>query len=427
MKVLVSTKQEARSSPIRDAAGFTLPAFREAVILSTCNRTEFYLVSTKQKTEPWKSLEAFIKNFHSMPIRRFKPHLYIYPEREAVAHLFLVASGMDSQVVGEAQILGQVRNSFEVAHRVGGTGPLLSELFRHAVRVGKKVRRETAIGQKPTSISSVAVKLLSKVLVDIKRKEVLVIGTGKVNEITMRQLAKIGVQNLVVVSRTFYRAKTAARKLGGRSLPIAEISTALETADVVISSTTAPHLIIEASTLRKVMRKRGQSPLLLMDLAVPRDIDPQIKRIEGVTLYNVDDLKSIVDTGLQERKKEARKVNSIVEEEVEHFLSWFRTREIVPTLVALRERLETFRKLEIKRALKGIPPPEADKFQIPNLIDGLTKRLLNKILHEPTVRLKGSAGTPFAPSYSKALQDLFDLKAGSVKREAGSAKLKERK
>jgi glutamyl-tRNA reductase len=387
--------------------------FSEGIILSTCNRTEFYLVDSGNEGVKKRKSKAF-----ELPVLKSSSHLqkYFYhiEEEKAVRHLFSVASGLDSQVIGEGQVLGQVREGFEFAQGVHATGPLLSELFQHASRVGKRSRSETSIARNPASIPSVAFQQVKKSIGDLRDKMILIIGTGKVNEITMKILAKEGCRNIVLASRTFDRAKNFARKIGGTALPIAELVHAFESVDVVITSTTAPHLIIEASTLKKVMDKRMNKTLLLMDLALPRDIDPEVRDIDNVTLFNIDDLKSFVDSGFKERKKESKKVKAIVDEEVKKFGAWYQTREVIPTLVALRERFERYRQYELEKALTGISEKDT---QVSNVLESFSTRLLNKILHEPSTQLKSIVDDPEATEYIKAIEKIFKLNREDGDRE----------
>jgi glutamyl-tRNA reductase len=387
--------------------------FSEGTILATCNRTEFYLVDSRNEGSKKRKSKAF-----ELPILKTSNHLrkyfYLFEEEKAVRHLFGVASGLDSQVIGEGQVLGQVREGFEFARGVHTTGLLLSELFQHAFRVGKRARSETSIARNPASIPFVAFQQVKNYFGDLRDKKILIIGTGKVNEITTKLLAKEGCRNIILASRIYDKAKNYALKMGGSAIPIAELAHAFEAADVVITSTTAPHLIIEASTLRKVMDKRLDRTLLLMDLALPRDIDPEVRDIDNVVLVNIDDLKSFVDSGLKERKKESMKVKTIINEEVEKFGAWYQTREVIPTLVALRERFEKFRQYELEKALTGISKKDT---QVSHVLQSFSTRLLNKILHEPSTRLKSLADTPDATEYIEAIEKIFGLNREDGDRE----------
>ncbi len=378
---------------------------REAVILTTCNRTEVYGVA-QEVAAGHATLTRFLADFHGLSPERLAPHLYACADRNAVAHLFRVASGLDSMILGEAQILGQVREAFEMAQALEAPGPLLSALFQQAIHTGKRVRTETEIGRHPVSISSAAVELARQTLGSLEGRCVLLVGTGKMSTLAAKALHAHGIGGIWVANRTYERAVAMAQQFGGQALPLDQLPKALAQVDLALSATAAPHIVIWADVVRQAMAQRQGRPLLLIDIAVPRDIEPQAAQIPGVTLRNIDDLQNVVETGRQKRRHAAYQARPIVQEEVTRFMAWFRSLEVTPTIKALRARAERIRQAELERALRRLGPlPERDR----EVLNAFSRAIVNKLLHEPTVRLKAQAQRGDSRLYSAALRELFAL------------------
>lgn len=377
----------------------------EGVILSTCNRVEIYALVNDSRVGD-KQLQRFLADFHGLPPKALADHFYTHQGEAAVSHLFAVASGIDSMVVGESQILGQVREAFEAALAQGGAGPVLSALFRQAIAVGKRARTETAISQNAVSISYAAVELAKKIFGDLSSHLVLVIGAGETSELTAKTLMDSGAKGIIVVNRTYDRALTLARRWGGQALNFDHLAQALWKADIVISSTAAPYPIVRPEMVRQAMWMRRNRSLFLIDIAVPRDIDPEVGDIDNVYLYDIDDLRAVVEANLRERQREVYKVERIIREEVTRFIAWFRSLEVVPTIIDLRGQAESIRQAELEKALRRLGNlSERER----NIINALTQAIVNKILHEPTVRLKRHARGRNGYVYTEAIRELFGL------------------
>lgn len=351
----------------------------EAAILSTCNRTGIYALG--DCPEP---LARFLAGYGELRPEDLQPYLCVYEGRAAVEHLFAVAAGLKSQVLGEPQILGQVRGAYELALSNKAVGPVLSELFRRSIQVGKRVRRETALGHHAASLGSVAVELACRFHPDLRRASVLVIGTGQMGVLVAQLLCKRGVQGLFLLSRQPSRAEEIARRLGGQAVSLDQLSAALVAADIAIGVTEATGFVLTVETVGEALRARDR-PLLLIDLSVPRNIDPAVKELDGVSLYDLDDLKAVVDADLQRRQKEVPKAESIIREEAEAFLHWLRERQVAPWIALLRARAEAIRQEQLQWALPKLRPLDARQREV---LEKLTVRLTNKLLHGHTERLK---------------------------------------
>src|SRR5262245_43166221 len=315
----------------------------ESVVLSTCNRSEIYVAST----DPARALDellAFLSDYHHVPAHAFQPHLFALENSAAVAHLFRVAAGLDSLVVGEPQILGQVKDAFQSAASKRCVGPVLSNAFRWSFGVGKRVRTETALGEGAVSVSFAAVALARKIFGRLQGRRVLVVGAGEISSLTAQHLRAQGVGEIVITSRTHAHAEALATEVGGLAVPWEGMINALGSADIVITATGSQRPIITRAQLQGVQGLRARSnPLFIIDLAVPRDVDAAVGEIEQVFLYNIDDLQSIVEENISRRAAEVEHAESIVNEEVTKFMAWQRSRSAVPTVVALRQRFESIR------------------------------------------------------------------------------------
>jgi glutamyl-tRNA reductase len=388
------------------------PAAREAVVVSTCNRAEVY-VACEDPGEAAADVTGFIAEFHQIDPALIRPHLYSHVDGDAVRHLFRVSSGLDSMIVGEPQILGQIKDAYGVATTVHSAGPLLNKLFHWAFGVGKRVRSETALAEGAVSVSFAAVSLARKIFGDLRGRRVLVIGAGEMGKLTAVHLKAQGASPVVITSRTLANAQQLADEIGGTVTPWESMSQALLESDIVITSTGAPTAILSKAQIATAMPSRRTRPLFLIDIAVPRDVDPRASEIEQVFLYNIDDLQSIVRENLQKRGSEVGRAEDIVEEEVAKFATWHRSREAVTTIVALRQRFETIRKSELERLdfkLAALPPEARQR------VDEITRLLVEKLLHQPTEQLKTADDVDAMTQYAEALTRLFGLEANEKER-----------
>jgi glutamyl-tRNA reductase len=383
------------------------PHLSEAVVLSTCMRTEVY-ASVERFHGGVSDVRGFLARLSGSPSEDFADDLYSYFEDGAAAHLFEVAAGIDSPVLGEGEILGQVRNAWERAWEESAAGSTLSALFRHAVEVGKRARSETAIARGITSLSQAAVALVRERLGgSLDGYDVLMVGAGDVGEGMATALAaSAGARRVMVANRTQRRAVELAERVGGVAVEPGALGDALSSSDVVLTSTGSPSVLLEASDLAPVMRRRGGRPLLMMDVAVPRDVDPGVAELDGVTLLDMDDLRSFAESGMAGRRREVALVRTLVTEEVERYLDSTAARGVAPLITALRARAENARRAELDRyrsRLDTLDPRQREA------VEALTKGIVGKLLHEPTVQLKEAAGSPSAERLGDALRTLFDL------------------
>jgi glutamyl-tRNA reductase len=364
----------------------------EAVCLSTCNRTELYLAEDSAD-EAERKAEAALLALEA----ELGPALYRLRDEAAALHLFRVAAGLDSMVPGEGEILGQVR----AAHEAGATGPILDRLFRDALHAGKKARTETAIGESPASVSSAAGALAGQVFGDLKGREVLVVGAGQTGELAIKNLVSRGATITFVANRTAERAEELTRRVGGEPLALGDVAGSLEHVDVVISSTAAPGWVLTRADVERTLHARKGRPLFLIDLAVPRDLDPGIHELDGCYLYDIDDLQAVVTETLAGRRREAERAEAIVAGETERFRDWQASLEVVPAIASLRARAEEIRRAELERAkLSGAERRAAES---------VTAAVLNKLLHLPTIRMKQAAAAADGVIYADAVRHLFGL------------------
>jgi glutamyl-tRNA reductase len=374
----------------------------EAVVLSTCNRTEIYAAAEKYHGAMADVRNSLSEVTHVAP-EAFADHLYAYHDTAAVAHLFSVAAGLDSAVIGESEILGQVRQAWEAATAEGAAGAGLHMLFRHALEVGKRARTETGIGRSMTSVSSAAVALAAERLGDLTGKRVLVLGAGDMGEGMAVSLAAAGVAEVLVANRTPERAHELAERVGGRAVPLFDLPRVLADVDVLLTSTGATSVMVEHGDVEEVVRERAGREILIIDVAVPRDVDPAAADLPGVTLLDMDDLRAFADAGLAERRREAAKARDLVDEEVGRYREASTARQVAPVVTALRDHAETVRLAEVERLGRKLSDDERAA------LDALSKGLVAKLLHEPTVRLKDAAGTVRGERLADALRELFDL------------------
>jgi glutamyl-tRNA reductase len=379
----------------------------EAIVVSTCNRAEIY-AACEDVEATRTDVAAFISEFNGVSPSAVAPHLYAALDFDAARHLFRVAAGLDSLVIGEPQILGQVKSAHAAAVSAQTAGPILNRLFHGSFAVGKRVRSETALGSGAVSVSYAAVSLARKIFGALDGRTVVVVGAGEMGKLTALHMKSQGVQHVTIVSRTLQHAARTADAIGGASAaPWDELDSVLSASDIVISATGAASPILTKAHVESVMRSRRNRPLFIIDIAMPRDVEPAAGEIEQVFLYNIDDLQSTVRENLQRRASEVAKAETIVGEETEKFAAWFRSRGAVPTIVALRQRFETIRRSELERLefkLGALPAESRTR------VDEITRLIVEKLLLTPTEQLK-SAGddTGAMTAYTEALTRLFGL------------------
>ena len=380
----------------------------EAVVLSTCNRIEAYAAVTKFHGGA-QDLRNFFAEFCHVAPEDFTDHLYTYHDEGAVRHLFRVASGIDSMVIGESEILGQVRRGFQFAMEEGISGHLLGSAFKRAIRVGKRARSETAIGRNPVSISSAAVELARRAFEPkaMSGKRIVIVGAGKMGRLAAQALASAGAGDVVIVNRSQQRADDLAATFNAVARPFEELVDVLADADIVISSTTAPGTVIDAAIVERALDLRGEDrALFIVDIAVPRDVEPEVAAIEGVVLRDIEDLRGVVEASVGGRIGEVSKVEEIIAAEVERFVQWERAAEAAPTASALVARADEIRRSELERfltRLESLSPEERDA------VDHLTRRIVAKILHAPLAKSRELASSKKGEAYLEALRALFDL------------------
>jgi glutamyl-tRNA reductase len=381
------------------------PSTSEAVVVSTCNRAEVY-VACQDPLDTGEDLLAFFSDFHKLPADEIRPHLYSHVDHDAARHLFRVSSGLDSLVVGEPQILGQIKEAYNLAATIESAGPLLNKLFHWAFGVGKRVRSETALAEGAVSVSFAAVSLAKKIFGQLSGCRVLVIGAGEMGRLTALHLKTQGVASVVITSRTLTHAQELADAVGGTVAAWDQLQQSLLDADIVITVTGSPTPILSKAQVRAAMPASRSRALFIIDIAVPRDVDPKAGEIEQVFLYNIDDLQAIVRENLEKRGAEVGRAEQIVEEEVQKFATWQRAREAVPTIVALRQRFEQVRKSELARLepkLSGLTPDARAR------VEEVTRLLVEKLLLHPTEQLKGAGDPHLMSQYVDALNRLFAL------------------
>ena len=377
----------------------------ESVLLSTCNRTEVYAYAERFHGG-YADIRELLARHSGLPPETVADELYSHHDVDAVQHLFSVAAGLDSVVVGEHEILGQVRDAWQAARDEGTVGAVLEPLFRRAVVAGKKVRATTGISHGIASLSHAAVALAQERLGALAGRRVLVLGAGDVATGTLKSLAGAGAADIAVANRTPERAEAAAASCGGRAVALDEVEPALVAADVVITTTGATDIVLEHSDIDEVMTRRGGAELLIVDVAVPRDVDPAVRGLLGVTLLDMDDLGDFVRQGRAGREQEIDSVRAIVDDEVEHYLIEASAREVAPLIAALRARAHQVTTAELDRhTSRLIGLSTAQRVAVESLLRGV----VNKLLHEPTVRLKDAAGHARGDRLAEALRDLFDL------------------
>ncbi|PYV96840.1 MAG: glutamyl-tRNA reductase [Acidobacteria bacterium] len=390
------------------------PGVDEGLILSTCNRVEVLAQTRNGSTD----LKGFLREYFRLSPADYEPHLYEYREAEVVRHLFRVTSSLDSMVLGEPQILGQVKEAYATARAVGAVHSQLDLLLTRAFAVAKRVRTETAVGSSAVSVASVAVDLAKKIFGSLRGKHVYLVGAGKVSELAARHLMAHGAESIFVANRTYDRATQLAQRFNGQAILFEQLYDTCDRADIVITSTGAPHTIFRREHGELFLSRRRNRPMFFIDIAVPRDVDPAMNGLDGIFVYDIDDLQQAVSTNVADRRKEAERAEAIIESEVSRFQARLQTLEVVPTIVSLQDHLETIRQAEIDRVRGrlGALSPEQEM-----AIETLTRGIVNKIMHTPISTLKTAAREAEATTIIDVIRRLFNLQdKKAVKTGTGS-------
>jgi glutamyl-tRNA reductase len=394
--------------PLREL--LDLPDISEAIILSTCNRVEVY-AATRDTAGGMARIKRFLADYHRLSYEKIEPYLYAMHGEGAIRHLFRVAASLDSMVMGEPQILGQVKSAYGYGAEFGTSGTILNRFMHKSFSVAKRVRNETKIASSAVSVAFAAVELAKKIFGDLSDKTVMLIGAGEMCELAARHFISSGVQGVLVANRTYSRAEQLAEEIDGKAVNFEDLLDHLHKADIVLSSTGAPHYIIHPGEVAETLRRRKLRPMFFIDIAVPRDIDPKVNDLENVYLYNTDDLQAVVEHNLRQRVAEAEKAEEIVNQEVAQFHSWLCSLNIVPTIVALRSRFEEVRQSEMAKtvgAWKDLGPEDEKR------IEALTAAIIGKLLHSPLTVLKQCGQGNRSDLYVDALRQLFDLGAAGA-------------
>lgn len=384
-----------------------LPPIAEGLIVSTCNRVELCAAS-KEPEAAMAAMRRFLADYHEISLDEISDHLYDYQGEDAIRHLFRVASSLDSMVLGEPQILGQIKTAYGYASEYKTAGLILNRFLHKAFSVAKRVRTETAIASNAVSVSFAAVELARKIFDQLDNKAVMIIGAGEMCELAARHFVTNGVSKVLVTNRTFERAEKLAAEFQGKAVPFEYFVEHLAETDIVLTSTGAPNFILGQRQMEEVLKRRKNRPMFLIDIAVPRDIDPKVNDLDNAYLYDVDDLQGVVQANLKERKKEASKAEAIVDQEIGQFHQWLANLEVKPTIIALRRKLEEIRQQEVEKTfgnLKDLSDKERKS------IEAMANAIINKILHQPTAILKQSQNDTSGEDYVDAIRTLFDLPA----------------
>jgi glutamyl-tRNA reductase len=377
---------------------------REITVLSTCNRAEVYVVADGDGAI--EQVSSFFADYHDIPVGEITPHLYVHRDADVARHLFRVAAGLDSLVVGEPQILGQVKTAYTAASDGQFTGTVLNRLFHLAFAAGKRVRSETGLGEGAVSVSYAAIALAKKIFGDLRGLHVLILGSGEMAKLTAIHLRAQNVRQITIASRTRAAAERLAAHVPAVVVDWNEVHSAVERADILVTATGAPSTILSRDDIARAMRTRRERALFVIDIAVPRDVDPEAGSVDQVFLYNIDDLQAIVRENLARRSAELERADAIVASEAAKFAAWLQSRDIIPTVVALRERFEAIRRAELERLrpkLNALPPDARAQ------VDHITRLVVEKLLLSPTEQLKAINDNSLAATYSDALNRLFSL------------------
>jgi glutamyl-tRNA reductase len=390
---------------------------REMVVLSTCNRAEIYAVGEADTPDV---LGRFFAEYHRVPLPRLSEHLYVRQGPDAARHLFRVAAGLDSLVVGEPQILGQVKAAYAAASDNGFTAAVINRLFHTAFGVGKRVRSETGLAEGAVSVSYAALALARKIFGDLTGLHVLILGAGEMAKLTGLHMKTQNVRQITIASRTLRAAERLARQLDGRAAAWTQIPDSLAAADIVVTATGAVEPVLTRAAVQEIMRPRRQRPLFVIDIALPRDVEPSVGTLDQVFLYNLDDLQDIVKENLARRSGELERAEAIVAEETSRFTAWLQSRDIIPTVVALRGRFETIRRSELARLepkLAGLSPDAKER------VEEITRLVVEKLLLTPTEQLKTATDDQTVAAYADALTRLFKLESDDAHQPRRASKV----
>ncbi len=363
---------------------------REGLILSTCNRVEIY-ASVQDSGTGIERIKQFISDYHRLSREALEQSLYVYPEAEGVRHTFRVASSLDSMVLGEAQILGQLKESYDLALKAKTTSTILNKLIKKAISVAKRVRTETKLAEGAVSISTAAVELAKKIFGELTGKNVMLLGAGEMAELAAQHLLGNGVKNIMVANRTFERAEELAKEFKGDAIRFEHFPDAMVMVDILICATGAPQYVVKRDMVGRVIKERRNKPIFMIDISNPRNIDPEVDKVDNVYLYDIDDLQSKVDVNTGGRAKEAEKAEELITQEVETYLQWERALDAVPTIVDLREKVEDIRKRELERTIGSLNGITEDQKRA---MEAMSQAIVNKLLHAPLVVLKQAASVP---------------------------------
>jgi len=383
------------------------PGIQEALILSTCNRVEFYLVSEKGCFQGTREIHDLFEEDSGLAIKDWDQVMYRHRHQEAIAHLFRVTAGMDSMVIGEPQIAGQVKDAYREAVLQETMGTVLNRLLHKSFSVSKRVRTETELAARAVSVSCVAVELAKKIFEDLRERTVMLVGAGEMAELAARHLTSHGVAKILVASRTPEHARRVALAFQGEAIPLDSVPQCLEGTDILICSTAAPNYILRAEQISEAMGSRKQRPVFIVDISVPRNIDPRADLQENVYLYDMDDLQKVVQANREERRRELKKAESIVQEEVREFLSWLRSLDLVPTISALSEKAEQIRRKEVKKAFSVMTSAVSDKQK--QVVEAMSRAIVKKLLHHPISELKSAERQQEGAGLLEVFQQLFAL------------------
>ena len=388
------------------------PGIDEGMIISTCNRVE--IIANLKNGHG--DLRGFLKDYFRVDPAEFERHLYEYREQDAVRHLFRVASSLDSMVVGEPQILGQVKEAYATARAVGTVRAQLDQLMTRAFAVAKRVRTETLVGSSAVSVASVAVELAKKIFGNLQGKQVFLVGAGKMSELAARHLLAHGCASIFVANRTYDRAIRLAQKFNGQAVEFSRLYEMCDRGDIVITSTGSPHAIFKREHGEAFISRRKNRPMFFIDIAVPRDVDPGMNKVDGIFVYDIDDLQQAVAAHVADRKKEAERAEAIVNSEVERFQARIQTLDVVPTIVSLQDHLETIRQAEIDRVRGRLGSLSPDQELA---VEALTRGIVNKIMHTPISALKTAAREPEATTVIDLVRRLFNLQEKKAAKSGG--------
>ncbi len=378
----------------------------EAVIVSTCNRTEIVCCG---ETDDADVIIDWFSHYHNINPDEISPHLYTYPNQHAVQHLLRVSCGLDSLILGEPQILGQVKAAYTTAVQSGAIGTLLGRLFQHTFSVAKRIRSDTAIGSSPVSVAFAAVNLAKQIFSGFEKHTVLLIGAGETIELAARHLHENGIGRIIVANRTVERARNLASQFNGYAITLAEIPAHLAEADIVISSTASQLPILGKGAVERAIQSRKHRPILMVDIAVPRDIEPEVGKLDDIYLYTVDDLQEIIEEGLKSRKEAAKQAEEIIKTEVNHFMGWLRSLDAVATIRAYRQSSERIRDIELEKALRLLQKGEAPQ----EVLRLAMRNLTNKLIHPASTRMR-QAGFDDRPELLQAARELLDIKEQDI-------------